>query len=134
MTLSLSLLSQEPYLVQHIENISQPFYKPPTMSFSLGDAELQEIYDFALDLGRRAGKILMDGVERRTGAASERDEKRDVAGEEKMNAVDIVTQTDLGRFYDYILTVPHDLIFDRYLLSWPSFLPLFLLLKDVGIF
>ncbi|RDL31480.1 Inositol monophosphatase [Venustampulla echinocandica] len=65
------------------------------MAFSLSDAELQEIYSFALDLGRRAGRILMDGVERRTGEASGRDEKRDVAGEEKMNAVDIVTQTDL---------------------------------------
>tara|TARA_R110002033_G_C3720831_1_gene222930 strand:- start:203 stop:430 length:228 start_codon:yes stop_codon:yes gene_type:complete len=62
---------------------------PITMS----DSELQEIYTFALDLGRRAGKILLDGVEKRCGAESGRDVGKQ---EEKMNAVDIVTQTDLG--------------------------------------
>lgn len=57
------------------------------MTHSMNDDELQEIYTFALDLGRRAGKILLDGVEKRTGEQSGRD-----AGfmEEKMNAVDIV--------------------------------------------
>lgn len=59
------------------------------------DAELQDIYTFALDLGRRAGKILLDGVEKRCGAESGRDVGKQ---EEKMNAVDIVTQTDLGEF------------------------------------
>ncbi|KAL5331812.1 hypothetical protein ACEPPN_001350 [Leptodophora sp. 'Broadleaf-Isolate-01'] len=73
------------------------------------DAELQDIYTFALDLGRRAGKILLDGVEKRCGAESGRDVGKQ---EEKMNAVDIVTQTDLdveafvkdeilGRFPDH---------------------------------
>ena len=79
------------------------------MTHSMSDAELKEIYDFALDLGRRAGKILLDGVEKRTGEMSGRDVGE---MEEKMNAVDIVgvppalpsytltkvevTQTDLG--------------------------------------
>ena len=63
------------------------------MTSSISDSELQEIYTFALDLGRRAGKILLDGVEARCGAESGRETK---AAEEKMNAVDIVTQTDLG--------------------------------------
>lgn len=60
------------------------------MAEKISDAELQEIYAFALDLGRRAGKMLMDGVEKRC--------EGDEGGkeEEKMNAVDIVTQTDLG--------------------------------------
>ena len=64
------------------------------MAYSLSDSELQELYGFALDLGRRAGKILLDGVDKRTGEQSGRDNGPE---EEKMNAVDIVTQTDLGR-------------------------------------
>lgn len=75
----------------------------------MSDTELQEIYTFALDLGRRAGKILLDGVEKRCGAESGRDMGNQ---QEKMNAVDIVTQTDLdveafvkdkilGRFPDH---------------------------------
>jgi myo-inositol-1(or 4)-monophosphatase len=80
------------------------------MAHSMTEAELHEIYTFALDLGRRAGKILLDGVEKRTGEQSGRDVG---VMEEKMNAVDIVcttfschcpiltidsqvTQTDLG--------------------------------------
>jgi hypothetical protein len=63
------------------------------MAQSLSPSELQEIYTFALDLGRRAGQILIDGVDKRTGEQSERGEQK---AEEKMNAVDIVTQADLG--------------------------------------
>jgi hypothetical protein len=53
----------------------------------MSEAELKEVYAFALDLGRRAGKILLDGVEKRTGEQSGRDVG---VTEEKMNAVDIV--------------------------------------------
>jgi myo-inositol-1(or 4)-monophosphatase len=63
------------------------------MSYSLSDTELKEIYTFALTLGRAAGRILLDGVDKRTGAAAGRETGEQV---EKMNAVDIVTQTDLG--------------------------------------
>jgi myo-inositol-1(or 4)-monophosphatase len=65
------------------------------MAQTFSSEELKQIYDFALDLGRRAGRILIDGVEKRTGDAGSREEG---GGEqkEKMNAVDIVTQTDLG--------------------------------------
>lgn len=63
------------------------------MAETFTQAELQEIYVFALDLGRRAGKILLDGVDARCGAVEGRETKK---AEEKMNAVDIVTQTDLG--------------------------------------
>jgi hypothetical protein len=70
----------------------------------MSEKELKEIYTFALDLGRRAGKILLDGVDKRTGEQSGRD-----VGimEEKMNAVDIVglhsspcqdSDTDLENF------------------------------------
>jgi len=61
----------------------------------LGDAELREIYDFALSLGRRAGRILLHGVERRCGEEDGRSE----AQAEKMNVVDIVTQTDHGGLF-----------------------------------
>ena len=64
------------------------------MTEKISDAELAEIYSFALDLGRRAGKILLDGIKKRTGDASSRGDGGKM--EEKMNAVDIVTQTDLG--------------------------------------
>lgn len=60
---------------------------------TFSEKELKAIYDFALDLGRRAGQILLDGVEKRTGAQENREVGEQV---EKMNAVDIVTQTDLG--------------------------------------
>lgn len=54
--------------------------------------ELKEIYDFALSLGRRAGQILLDGVDKRCGEESGRWQ----AQAEKDSAVDIVTQADLG--------------------------------------
>ncbi|KUJ14172.1 inositol monophosphatase [Mollisia scopiformis] len=61
-------------------------------SHTMSEEELKELYSFALDLGRRAGKILMDGVDMRCGDSAGRTETKQ---EEKMNAVDIVTQTDL---------------------------------------
>jgi len=52
--------------------------------------ELEQIYRFAINLGKSAGKILLDGIEKR------RLDVDDDAHEavEKLNAVDIVTQTD----------------------------------------
>lgn len=55
-------------------------------------AELDEIYAFAVDLGKKAGQFLLDGVEKRIAGASHE-------FEEKENAVDIVTQTDEGTSY-----------------------------------
>lgn len=72
------------------------------MAQTLSNSELQEVYAFALDLGRRAGKILTDGVDARCGDVSVRETK---AAEEKMNAVDIVTQTDLGTFVSRIRSI-----------------------------
>jgi myo-inositol-1(or 4)-monophosphatase len=73
------------------------------MAKPFSDEELKEIYVFALDLGRRAGKILIEGVEKRTGAVGGREVGKQ---EEKMNAVDIVTQTDLGTFFPPCLPQP----------------------------
>ncbi len=57
-------------------------------------AELKDIYDFALSLGRRAGRILLDGVEERSGEQSGRWQGQ----EDKASSVDIVTQIDLGAY------------------------------------
>jgi myo-inositol-1(or 4)-monophosphatase len=65
------------------------------MAQEFGAEELKQIYDFALDLGRRAGRILVEGVEKRTGEVGAREEGGGKQ-KEKMNAVDIVTQTDFG--------------------------------------
>ena len=61
----------------------------------MSEAELKEVYAFALDLSKKAGKILLDGIEKRTGEQSGRD-----VGviEEKMNAVDIVCVPPLIQF------------------------------------
>lgn len=55
--------------------------------------ELDEIYAFAVDLGRKAGKMLMERVDQRISGAN----GSSYAFEEKENAVDIVTQTDEGK-------------------------------------
>lgn len=61
-------------------------------TYHMSTEQLKEIYEFTLKLSQSAGKILLEGVEKRSG---------DVAGRlqgqvDKLNAVDIVTQTDLG--------------------------------------
>jgi hypothetical protein len=70
---------------------------PPKMAHTstFTEVELKSIYDFALDLGRRAGAILLEGVEKRTAPRENRETGKEEEVE-KMNAVDIVTQTDLG--------------------------------------
>lgn len=58
-------------------------------------AALQEIYTFAIQLGKDAGQILLDGLARRRTQGAEAEAAAHV---EKLNAVDIVTQTDNGTF------------------------------------
>lgn len=58
---------------------------------SIPEAELDEIYRFAIQLGREAGQMLLDGLQRRRATGGEAE-----AQVEKLNAVDIVTQTDHG--------------------------------------
>jgi myo-inositol-1(or 4)-monophosphatase len=57
---------------------------------SLKGEELDEIYAFAIELGKQAGKILLDAAKLRYGPAASRTENH----VEKLNAVDLVTQTD----------------------------------------
>lgn len=58
----------------------------------MSDAELGEIYDFAVQLGKDAGdKLMLAATSRFSGETRE-----DQAVEEKESAVDIVTKTDQG--------------------------------------
>jgi myo-inositol-1(or 4)-monophosphatase len=61
------------------------------MAGPLSQDELDEIYAFAIDLGRKAGNMLMQRVDQRVSGAEGTN-----TFEEKENAVDIVTQTDEG--------------------------------------
>lgn len=56
------------------------------------DVDLDEIYPFAIQLGKDAGAILMKGLERRREQSHENEEHI-----EKLNAVDIVTEVDNGK-------------------------------------
>jgi hypothetical protein len=76
----------------------------------LTNEKLQEIYLFALDLGRRAGKILQDGIDLRTRGGNEQEMV------EKVNAVDIVTQTDLGKLREVLITITQLLRCQKYAL------------------
>ncbi|ETN45654.1 uncharacterized protein HMPREF1541_09486 [Cyphellophora europaea CBS 101466] len=58
---------------------------------SISDGELEDIYRFAIQLGRDAGQMLLDGLQRRRSLGAEGMPEAQV---EKLNAVDIVTQTD----------------------------------------
>lgn len=54
--------------------------------------ELDEIYAFAVQLGKDAGKLLLDAATLRYGD----NRPAEAAHVEKANAVDLVTQTDEG--------------------------------------
>lgn len=57
---------------------------------------LKEIYDFAVQLAKDAGRMLMDGVEARCGNDSTAGVQQEQI--EKDSSVDIVTQTDEGLY------------------------------------
>jgi myo-inositol-1(or 4)-monophosphatase len=58
--------------------------------------DLEEIYEFAVELGKEAGAMLMKAAEARFGGVSESNHT------EKDNAVDLVTQTDIGEWKMFI--------------------------------
>lgn len=62
-------------------------------SGQIRDEELDEIYAFAIQLGKDAGKMLMDAAALRMSSSAGEGEQK---FEEKDNAVDIVTKTDTG--------------------------------------
>lgn len=53
--------------------------------------DLDDIYQFAIILGKKAGDMLWAAQEARFGSSVQ-----DTRGIEKENAVDLVTQTDIG--------------------------------------
>lgn len=58
--------------------------------------ELDEIYVFAVELGKQAGKMLLDAAQVRiTGGSGNQKSKEHV---QKENAVDLVTETDESEF------------------------------------
>ena len=58
---------------------------------AISEHEISEIYGLALEMGKVAGDMLMEGMRKRTiGSTSS------LQIEEKDSSVDIVTQTDLG--------------------------------------
>lgn len=59
----------------------------------LEDLDLDEIYVFAIELGKGAGKILLDVFQARCAGSID----GQIAHIEKENAVDLVTQTDEGK-------------------------------------
>ncbi|VUC31821.1 unnamed protein product [Clonostachys rosea] len=61
------------------------------MSTEISAEQLDEIYAFAIQLGKDAGKMLMDAAALRIGSAPGQGQQ---AFEDKDNAVDIVTKTD----------------------------------------
>jgi myo-inositol-1(or 4)-monophosphatase len=65
--------------------------------------QLDEIYQFAIDLGKKAGQKLLDGMHSRmtgndTPQTADANTSNNLAFTEKDNAVDIVTQVDEGWF------------------------------------
>jgi myo-inositol-1(or 4)-monophosphatase len=74
-----------------------------SQEYDISDADLSEIYAFAIQLGKDAGAILLDTVQkrRRDTVDGENQDQNDATVEapvmeEKLNAVDIVTKTDTG--------------------------------------
>lgn len=62
------------------------------MAIEFTQDQLDEIYAFAIDLGRKAGDLLLERIDKQISS----DGETAYAYTEKDNAVDIVTQTDEG--------------------------------------
>jgi myo-inositol-1(or 4)-monophosphatase len=60
---------------------------------SIGEAELEEIYAFAIQLGKDAGKLLLNAANLRI----QGDGREEQTSVEKTSSVDLVTQTDEGK-------------------------------------
>ena len=63
------------------------------MAMASSDLDLASIYTFALQLGKDAGRLLLEAAQRRMSGADQ------LVEEEKLNSVDIVTKTDEGELY-----------------------------------
>jgi hypothetical protein len=73
----------------------------------LSKAELDDIYAFAVELGKEAGKMLMEAVRVRMGETGSLDQEEHL---QKENAVDLVTEADESK-------IATGAIFERKLIS-----------------
>lgn len=71
----------------------------------LSSEELEEIYEFAVELGKKAGQMLMDAARLRMGGDKGKGatEGKELEHVEKENAVDLVTETDEGSYFAYAI-------------------------------
>lgn len=60
---------------------------------SIGEKELEEIYAFAIQLGKDAGNLLLEAANLRM----QGDGRKEQTSVEKASSVDLVTQTDEGK-------------------------------------
>lgn len=60
---------------------------------SIGEKELEEIYAFAIQLGKDAGNLLLEAANLRM----QGDGREEQTSVEKASSVDLVTQTDEGK-------------------------------------
>jgi myo-inositol-1(or 4)-monophosphatase len=81
----------------------------------INDQELQGVYSFAVQLGKDAGQMLMDAVQRRI-QSPEGKASTSVSYVEKENSVDIVTKTDHGKLF----ILPPDRLSMQWLIRWWS--------------
>lgn len=78
---------------------TQPAATPRAKMTQISPEELEEIYAFAVELGKKAGQMLMDAAKLRMGGDENgggSGKKKELETVEKMNAVDLVTETDEG--------------------------------------
>lgn len=80
--------------------------------------DLDEIYEFAVRTGKEAGALLLQAAEARFGGAQESKKI------EKENAVDLVTQTDIGE-------LKHGSAYTRFAFETNVVLALPLFLKEI---
>jgi myo-inositol-1(or 4)-monophosphatase len=72
---------------------------------SLSQEDLDGIYAFAVDLGKRAGQMLVDAAQIRIDGGNATQEQKEHV--QKENAVDLVTETDEGMYPAELLAIPH---------------------------
>ena len=80
------------------------------MAMASSDLDLDSIYTFALQLGKDAGRLLLEAAQRRMSGADQ------LVEEEKLNSVDIVTKTDEGELYCFGLYIGKFLLGSRLLI------------------
>lgn len=72
---------------------------------TISQDELDGIYAFAVDLGKKAGQMLTDAAQIRIDGGSTTPEQKEHV--QKENAVDLVTETDEGKLLPTCATSEH---------------------------